>query len=374
MGPGIGGGSRGVMGSETSEVRLIEFAGICLVDCQTGYDLPMNASSIRISRGSMTFVTESSPLFGRAPSNIGNFELVICYLRGTVKESEKLSSLEGPFLHIGEVQIPSSVMDSWTLCIETIESTRCIVNVSAFVGSLVFRGSLNHDYRFPVTVDGVSGYLQKADRRTVFPLRLEYSFVDVLLFITASATRSASATCVFHSSTMLGLTGLSGFESSSGLPSHSSGLLGLGISIEDERSEEFVSSGLVQSDFIFLSVALVSPKAVGAANSVWWSDEIESLASFVSEICFTNRVFVSDGADKFSTMRSGVSAVGILSDCLTGSRGRRSWSFGRSDCFRFMNVAFESGQLLRNDRSLGLIASVIFESWHMGGMLNRVDF
>jgi hypothetical protein len=288
-----------------SRVGSIEFAGMCFVDCQVASTRPpITASSITISRGSLTFVTDSSPLFGTAPSNGGDFDLVICYRRATVKETENLSSLDSRFIHIDEVQIPDSVVSSWTLCIETIESTRCIVNMTPFVRSLVFRGVLNHDYRFPAAGDGVSGYLQSADRQTVFPLQLKYSYVDVVWFVTASAPRTASPTFVFRASTVLGVNE---FRPSSVLPSNGGGLSGVRISISDERSPAFISSRLVHFDFSFVSFSVFFPREV--SREIWW------WGSFVLEISLTNRA-LEFGA--------------IVSDSFTGSREPRSAPFSGS--------------------------------------------
>jgi hypothetical protein len=142
------------------------------------------------------------------------------------------------------------------------------------------------------------------------------------------------------------------------------GQFAVGISIDDERSAEFVSPGLGYFD-------LVSPKALGAASSVWRSDEVGLFVSFVSEMCLTNRVLESDGFDlstgrKFSAMTARLSAVGIVSNCLTGSRGFRSASVGRSDCLGLTSDTVESVQLLLNDESFRLILSVVFESLEYG--------
>jgi hypothetical protein len=57
-----------------------------------------------ISTASLTFITDGVPLFGTDPLNRGSYDLVIAYRNVTSAGSEHLSSLSGPFLHIGDLR------------------------------------------------------------------------------------------------------------------------------------------------------------------------------------------------------------------------------------------------------------------------------
>jgi hypothetical protein len=143
----------------------------------------INASSIVFTVGSLLFVTDDAPLFGTSPSNVGWFDLVIGYRRVTSEGTECLSSLEGPFLHIGDLSIPDPDSHSLEFCVRDSGFERCFDDKLGRIKSLIVRGGRLGNYTLPGWVDGNGGAFVAPDGNRHFVADLNDSFVPVVEFV-----------------------------------------------------------------------------------------------------------------------------------------------------------------------------------------------
>jgi hypothetical protein len=157
-------------------------------DC-TIWSAGINGSSIMISSTSM-FVTSGAPLFGVSPSNVGWFDLVIGYREVTSEGTERLSGLDGPFLHIGNLSIPADSR-SLEFCVRDQGFERCFDDTMGRIKSLIVRGSRLGDYTLAAWVDGNGGSFATPDGTTHFAADLNDSFISVVEFVVFPA-RNAS--------------------------------------------------------------------------------------------------------------------------------------------------------------------------------------
>jgi hypothetical protein len=148
--PGMGIGTGLVQGTGKSEADIISIPN------STIWSNSINASTILIS-SSLAFIANDAPLFATAPLNNGSFDLVIGYSRRTFGGMERLSLLEGPFLHIGSLEIPQPDSRRLAFCIEKADYARCFDDTMGRIRSVVVRSSRDGVYSFPGWVDGIAG-------------------------------------------------------------------------------------------------------------------------------------------------------------------------------------------------------------------------
>jgi hypothetical protein len=178
----------------------------------------INGSSILIS-STLLFVTSRAPLFGVSPSNVGPFDMVIAYRETTTESSESLGLCEGPFLQVGNLNVPQDGWPSFEFCVWKGTIGRCLDNGRGRIGnviayrdvgeksfercfdngtgrirSVIVRSLAAGTYSFPGWISGHEGMFSSADGQMDFAvdLNLNSSFVDVLLF------GGVRPTCVFR--------------------------------------------------------------------------------------------------------------------------------------------------------------------------------
>jgi hypothetical protein len=170
-------------GPPGSDVNSLTFSGNCLIECKGMRRFgSINASSIFLSNGSLTFVTNTSVLFGMSPLNSGWFDLVIFYREATSSGVEMLSLLGNHFVHIGNLLMSSSQLDSLTFCILKTGFRRCFDNSHGSIRSFIASVAGPGDYSFPAWADGVSGHFKDSHGNTVFAIVSTYSFIDAVRF------------------------------------------------------------------------------------------------------------------------------------------------------------------------------------------------
>jgi hypothetical protein len=114
--------------------------------------------------------------------------MVIAYRAVTFKGSEHLSSLEGPYLHIGNLSLPNcpywKVLD---FCVRKDSSERslerCFSEAEWRIRSVIARSPGAGPYSFPIFIDGHDGHFMTPDGLFKFALdsKSNPSFIDVLL-------------------------------------------------------------------------------------------------------------------------------------------------------------------------------------------------
>jgi hypothetical protein len=106
---------------------------------------------------------------------------VICYRGETVEGTEHISSLEGPFLHIGNLSVPDRDSGSLEFYIRRTDFEQCFDDALGRIRSVIVKGPEQCDYSFPGRFDGVSGYFV-SNCTTNFAVDSSDSFIDVLVF------------------------------------------------------------------------------------------------------------------------------------------------------------------------------------------------
>jgi hypothetical protein len=191
-GAAIGCGLRG------GELDLLLLSGSCLIDCKSNGLTPgVNATSIVISDGSFVFVSDDAPLFGTCPSSVGRFDMVIVYHEVSSEATERLCSLPGPFLHVGNLSIPCPESCSFEFCVRTSGLERCFDDTTPRILSVIVRTDSKTDYSYPGWINGTRGDFATWDGAINFAANLDYSFLDVLYLRIAWHTCQFSATGVF---------------------------------------------------------------------------------------------------------------------------------------------------------------------------------
>jgi hypothetical protein len=171
-------------GLTEGEVGSLVFSGYCWIECTAnGQIAPVNATSMMISHASLTFITDGPVLFGRSPQGQGLFDLVIGYRRATYSNSEELSSLEGPFLHIGDLSTPDSGSHFFEFCARRSSFERCLNDTSGRIRSVIVRSGSQGNYSFPGWLNGVCGHFEPSDSITELGIDMWYSFISVLSFV-----------------------------------------------------------------------------------------------------------------------------------------------------------------------------------------------
>jgi hypothetical protein len=189
------------------EVHSLVFSGFCFIECN-GSELGqmINASSITFSRAALTFITNDTALFGTSPSNNGSVDLVIAYRRVTAEHSERLSSLGGPFLHIGNITVSAPESRLSRLCVRRARFERCLNESADSIRSIIVRMGDGGHYSVRGWVNGLSYLLTASDGRESFDIDVGDLFVDVV-----SLGRLAP-TDEFHPTTILKCTIAPGSE------------------------------------------------------------------------------------------------------------------------------------------------------------------
>jgi hypothetical protein len=124
--------------------------------------------------------------------------VVIGYDEVTSEGTECLSLLEGPFLHVGQLKMPDSEMNSSVFCVRTTGFERCFENAVPAIRSVIARGSGTGDYVLPACVDGIAQNLTSPDGRSSFVVDSHYLFIPFVSFghrsETSLFTTTATAT------------------------------------------------------------------------------------------------------------------------------------------------------------------------------------
>jgi hypothetical protein len=176
--PGIG------SGTTNTEVQTLDLSGVCFIECLGNRTGPtLSASSVSFSAASLVFLTNAARLFERSPSTMSWFDLIIGYRQVTSKASEPLSSLQVPFLHIGELRTPKSNWTSLEWCILTSGIERCFDDKSDGIRSVSVRSHDENHYSFPGWLDGIRGHFASSDGKTGFVIETTGLFIDVLSFV-----------------------------------------------------------------------------------------------------------------------------------------------------------------------------------------------
>jgi hypothetical protein len=149
----------------------------------------ITGSAIVIS-STLVFITSRAPLFGVSPSNVGWFDLVIGYRQPTSEGTELLSSLDGPFLHIGNLSIPVDSR-SMEFCVRDSGFERCFDDRMGRIESLIVRGGRLGNYTLAAWVDGNGGAFAAPDGSIHFTVDMDDSFISAVEFV-AFPSRDAS--------------------------------------------------------------------------------------------------------------------------------------------------------------------------------------
>jgi hypothetical protein len=110
-------------------------------------------------------VADNAPLFGTIPFMIdvyvvdrmyatysGKSNIIIAYRQATSEGGELLSS-DGPFIHIGEMNLPPSQFNSSEFCIHTSRFERCFNNQIQGIRSMIVTGTGN--FSLHASIDGI---------------------------------------------------------------------------------------------------------------------------------------------------------------------------------------------------------------------------
>jgi hypothetical protein len=170
------------------EVGSLSFSGSCFIACKDDEVIQhINASSILLLDGSFTFVTGEAPLFGKSATNLGSFDLAIAYRRVTSPGSERLPSLACPFLHVGNLSAPDSLLSSLEFCIQKARFFRCFDDSVGRIRSVVVGSPGEGNYSFPGWFDGHSANFQAVDGTMDFAVGLNGTFISFLLLVFPSS-------------------------------------------------------------------------------------------------------------------------------------------------------------------------------------------
>jgi hypothetical protein len=169
---------------------------------------PIIATLILIS-GESTLITNNAPVFEKSPSSRGSFALVIGYRQVTTAGSEQLSSLDGPFLHIGNLSIGRSDPRSLNVCIRRPGFEGCVMDTSSGIRSIVVRSPGQGNYSFPGWLGNSAGIFSASDGRVEFGVLLtSYSFISVLSFGSPLPTGIFGATASLSQSSPFEFSGV----------------------------------------------------------------------------------------------------------------------------------------------------------------------
>jgi hypothetical protein len=188
----------------TIGIRSLVFSGCSFIECnETGRPAIFNVWSILFSAASLTFIANNAPLFETSPSSEDWFDLMIGYRQVTTVQSERLSSLSGPFVHIGNINVSASESDSFGLCIRRNGHERCFDPRVGGIRSMIVGTPGASHYSFPGWIDGVCGTFAASNGALDFLIDSTDSFIEVLSFM-------PGATCQFVPSATFSLSGMIG--------------------------------------------------------------------------------------------------------------------------------------------------------------------
>jgi hypothetical protein len=176
-GAAIGSGSFG------SQVESIQFIGNSFVKCEGSSNArAIRARSLWIVSASLSVVTNDAPLFGTSPVSYGSVELIIGYRQPTPAEIEPLGSINGKFLHVGNISVSDARLGLFRFCVKRTGFSHYFDESSAPIQSVILSTHGEGPYSFPASIGNVSRDLISSDGRISSRLDTNYSFIDVLSF------------------------------------------------------------------------------------------------------------------------------------------------------------------------------------------------
>jgi hypothetical protein len=178
-----------------SDVYSLQFSGDCFIECiRTGTANAINASSILILFGSLTFVVDDAPLFGTSPMNLHPFDMVIFYRQVTSDGCEPLSLLNNTFVHVGNLNVSDTELNSLTFGIQGSGFWRWFRDYPRSMRSFIVSVSGEGPYSFPAVVNGSAGQFEDRYGRTRFDIASPYEFIEMVRFDCFLPTAVFSAT------------------------------------------------------------------------------------------------------------------------------------------------------------------------------------
>jgi hypothetical protein len=172
------------------------------------------------------FVSDDAPMFGTSPISGGSVDLIIGYHQTTAEKSERLSLIEGAFLHIGNVNISSSHLGSLQLCVDGNRIHQCFDENLAPIRSMILGTCDEGPYSFCAWIGNVPHNLIASDGMTRFKIESSYSFIDIL------SPAPSPSTCSFTGSTLL--------KQIQGSASGFATAISIGISVSDQFCDSII--------------------------------------------------------------------------------------------------------------------------------------
>jgi hypothetical protein len=140
-------------------------------------------------------------LFGTSPSDIGCLDLIIAYHQVTSAESERLSSLTGPFLYVWNVSVLTS-----RFCIRRSDHEQCLEESSGPIRSVIVRIRDAAPCSFRGWVDNHSYLLTGPNGDESFFVDFDDSFVEVPLLGRFVPTNEFHPTDIADATAIMGAT------------------------------------------------------------------------------------------------------------------------------------------------------------------------
>jgi hypothetical protein len=174
-------------------VQSLWFSRSCVIECLNSEGIvPLNASSISLS-GSLVFVADDVPLFGRRPSRQGTLDFAVFYRNAAADvATEFLPPLDAPPLRIKDLRVPAE--RDLTFCVNGSDTERCFRVPDQGARSLIASVPAEGRYSIKASARGLSGRLASLDGSSDFDVRAAGPIVAVAQFVpSGDAAEDASA-------------------------------------------------------------------------------------------------------------------------------------------------------------------------------------
>jgi hypothetical protein len=202
LGSGIGAGS--------GDVGTLQFSSECWIELnRSGAASAINALSIVLRDGLLTFVTDNCPLFGTSPSNLGELRMVIFYREVTPEGAERLSLLNSTFVHVGNLSLSDSELNSLRFCVRSSGYEQCFESMPRPIRGCIVSVPCAGRYWFPASANNHHENLTGSCGRSVFDIAPHYSFIDVLALVLVRYTCAFGGTKTYINTRHLRLTQIS---------------------------------------------------------------------------------------------------------------------------------------------------------------------
>jgi hypothetical protein len=189
-------------------VDLLRFSGNQTILCNSdnSAEYCINANSIVLSNGSLSFATHRDRLFDVYPSIEGSINLMIRYGTVTSDASEHFPIVNSPVLQIGNLSLPS--IEPWTFCVAGSNNHHCYANDLTDVKSFILTVPSPGNYWIRASGDAQDGIIRTNDVVSLFDVQSSRDFISeahFLPFATRTPPVSPSPSAAFTISLFAGV-------------------------------------------------------------------------------------------------------------------------------------------------------------------------